>query len=812
MAEKDIGALVVTLEAQTAAFEKGMQSATQELQKFGNASKAVESQFSGIQGAFFKFNNATAALATGMNLVTAAFSKVTGFARTREALDNVQASFKAILGDADRAADLMERVRRVSKELGTDLPQTANAVRRMTIGLRQLGSTNAEIEKVTSTFLKIGAIGGSIEEATGAIFQFSQALGSGTLRGDELISLLERQPLIAQEISKYMSEVLKMGDGSIGALRKLASEGKVTSEILRDALVGASDRVSKEFEDLPKKLSQTLNRIQSGINDFSASLNKELKFNETLSTALDSLASAINYALGNVLQFVKDMKENWEVVKYGVMALAAAISGPLISALVAASIAAVRFAASFGWIGAVVTGAVLIVTAWDRVIEMYKRLEVSILEAYTTTLSFIGMEDEAAAKRIALLNEEIKLIRDKRDGKEKEKTADEAAADSAAKRVDASKKIWESFLEGIEKVKLESSIFEKKIQYLEQLISQEKDPKLLKQWKKQLEDLVASGNEFQAWLISITKVSFGDTLDDMFKQLLEFERLMNTTTDPILFKKYEEGFKRTKAAIEDATDPLAGFKRQIEEVATAAELIPEKLLLIDEALASGKLNPDQAQKLRDQVQGLNSDFKQLSDSITDSIAGNASNAVNNFIDTIGKAKFSFADFTESVLKDIAKIIFQLLIMQPIVESIKRSMSSFGAGSGGPELLNEFFADGGSFERGTGLKQGVYDSPQLFKFADGGVFGSRMGVMGEAGPEAIMPLKRNSSGRLGVEAAPTNITIINNAGADVQATETTNSDGTKQIDIYVERKVKEMFGGGAMDKSMKTSYGLTRVGV
>jgi phage-related minor tail protein len=85
----------------------------------------------------------------------------------------------------------------------------------------------------------------------------------------------------------------------------------------------------------------------------------------------------------------------------------------------------------------------------------------------------------------------------------------------------------------------------------------------------------------------------------------------------------------------------------------------------------------------------------------------------------------------------------------------------------------------------------------------------MGVMGEAGPEAIMPLKRNSQGRLGVEASPTNITIINNAGAEVQTSEVTNSDGSKQIDILIERKVKDMFGSGSMDKSMRSSYGLTR---
>jgi tape measure domain-containing protein len=231
--QQDIGALVVTLEAQTAAFEQGMAQATKSLNQFGSVSKTVESQLGGIQGAFLKFNVATAALSTGLNMITSQFGKLRAFATVREQIDNVQASFKAVLGDGDRAADMIERVMDMSNELGSSLPQTADAVRRMTIGLKQMGSTNDEIERVTSTFLKIGAIGGSIEEATAAIFQFSQALGSGTLRGDELISLLERQPLIAQEIALYLQKIGLSADGSIGSLRKLASEGKVTSAILK---------------------------------------------------------------------------------------------------------------------------------------------------------------------------------------------------------------------------------------------------------------------------------------------------------------------------------------------------------------------------------------------------------------------------------------------------------------------------------------------------------------------------------------------------------------------------------------------------
>jgi tape measure domain-containing protein len=823
MAEKDIGALVVTLEAQTAAFEKGMQSATKELQRFGNASKTIEGQFGGLQGAFFKFNQATQAISTGLNLISGAFSKLTGFAKVRENLENVKASFDAVLGGADRAADMIERVMKISNELGTSLPVTADAVRRMAIGLKQLGSSNEEIERVSKTFLKIGALGGSIEEAAAAIFQFSQALGSGTLRGDELISLLERQPLIAQEISKYMSEVRGMGDGTIGSLRRLASEGKVTSEILRDALLNAEERIAEAYAKIPIKIGQALNRIKNRLDQFYIEVSREFKINEGISKVLEGALSAIEVPLGNLTQALKDLKKNFDDVIWIATGLAAVFAGPLLSSIVAATVAmrafgvaAIAFAKSP--LGLLISGAVLLLGFYKEIRDTFLALAEGFVEIGAIIQeAFGGDSSNLRSKLIEIqatrmeMTELGKATQNVTQQTEKLTDAQRKAAEAAKKFKEDSEKAYGSFLESLDKAKVEAALFDKKIQELQKRISSETDPKVLKALNEQFEQLKASAGEFEAWLIGISKVSFGDTLSDLYQQLIELERLMNNAEDPVLFKKYEEGFKRTKAAIEDATDPLAELKRTIEETAKAAELIPEKLAVIDEALANGKLNPEQAQKLRDQVQGLNDDFRKLSESITDSIAGNASNAVNTFIDSIGRAKFSMADFAESVIKDIAKIIFQLLIMKPLVDSIKASLSGIGAGGKGPTLLN-VFADGGSFENGTGLSQGVYNSPQLFKFADGGVFGSRMGVMGEAGPEAIMPLKRNAQGKLGVEAASTNITIVNNAGADVQATETTNSDGSKQIDIFIERKVKEMFGGGTMDKSMKSSYGLTRVGV
>ena len=79
-----------------------------------------------------------------------------------------------------------------------------------------------------------------------------------------------------------------------------------------------------------------------------------------------------------------------------------------------------------------------------------------------------------------------------------------------------------------------------------------------------------------------------------------------------------------------------------------------------------------------------------------------------------------------------------------------------AGSGGPLTnssgLPAVYAKGGTFgtvqefAKGGSFTNGVYNSPTMFKFANGGSFG----VMGEAGPEAVMPLKRGPDGSLGVQ--------------------------------------------------------------
>jgi lambda family phage tail tape measure protein len=128
--------------------------------------------------------------------------------------------------------------------------------------------------------------------------------------------------------------------------------------------------------------------------------------------------------------------------------------------------------------------------------------------------------------------------------------------------------------------------------------------------------------------------------------------------------------------------------------------------------------------------------------------------------TTGTANFQ--EFAASILRDTARMIIQQLILRSIMQiigAVAPGGGSFGKGyfdpitgkgAAGP---NFGFAMGGAFAK-NGIVPfamgGIVNKPTLFKFANGGA--GRLGLMGEAGPEAIMPLRRLPSGRLGVESA------------------------------------------------------------
>jgi lambda family phage tail tape measure protein len=201
---------------------------------------------------------------------------------------------------------------------------------------------------------------------------------------------------------------------------------------------------------------------------------------------------------------------------------------------------------------------------------------------------------------------------------------------------------------------------------------------------------------------------------------------------------------------------------------------------------------------------------------TKSIFGNAfdgmASALANFVST---GKLNFSSLATSIISDLAKMEARILISQ----ALQSMFGGFGGtnGQGGTTtnaqgFVNHVYANGDAFNGSPGLSaysNSVVDKPTFF--ANGG------NVMGEAGPEAIMPLSRGSNGKLGVQASGGGAEVvinITNQGQPVQAKQTgmRNDGGKVIIDLMLQAVASDIATGGKTAKAMQGRYGLQQRGV
>lgn len=174
---------------------------------------------------------------------------------------------------------------------------------------------------------------------------------------------------------------------------------------------------------------------------------------------------------------------------------------------------------------------------------------------------------------------------------------------------------------------------------------------------------------------------------------------------------------------------------------------------------------------------------------------------------------NFREFAASILKDTARMILQQMILRQVMQIFSPISSSSTAANfempgaafipQGGFKLNAMgaayaangiqpFAMGGAFSRGVTAYAmgGVVKRPTMFAFANGGA--GRLGLMGEAGPEAIMPLRRLPSGRLGVESAGgggMNVVVnVDASGSQVQGNSADASQLGKVLSAAVQQEL------------------------
>jgi len=305
------------------------------------------------------------------------------------------------------------------------------------------------------------------------------------------------------------------------------------------------------------------------------------------------------------------------------------------------------------------------------------------------------------------------------------------------------------------------------------------------------------------------------------------------------YKEYAELSGQTGQSIELQNQLLEKQRQEWINIGIPIEDVNNRIRLMREEIA------------RDPLSGLSRGLKKYSSEATD-FASQMETAVTNaftgmedaFVQFVQTGKLSFSDLANSIISDLLRIAIRASITGPLAQGIGNLFSRFfgggmsfnsspGYGSGGYFLNGTSSLPGFGSGYGIGSAKGnVFSGGSLHDYVNTVVsqptffgYGSRLtafargaGVMGEAGPEAIMPLMRTSSGHLGVRAVSDNgpqsgsnvqINIINATGEKVTQQTRTDNYGNKTIDVMVgdaaaKQAVKP---GSAMNRAIRGVTGV-----
>lgn len=291
-----------------------------------------------------------------------------------------------------------------------------------------------------------------------------------------------------------------------------------------------------------------------------------------------------------------------------------------------------------------------------------------------------------------------------------------------------------------------------------------------------------------------------EKLDELF-----FKDQVSETTYNSELEKLTGSLSDASGGTEEYKTALAELNAIIDSGRTPREVLADDIAAINEQVAEMKnLAPAAAEAIKvmneqfdaNQLKENKEEWIDWEDVATTAVGGVTGALIDMAID----GKNSFADFAESFLINIAKMIAQAAVLKAVSSPTGGLFGLF------PSANGNVFSGGNIVPFATG---GVVTSPTFFPMANG------TGLMGEAGPEAVLPLDRDASGKLGVKASGvgggTVVNINNYSSASATAKTTTDSNGNKSIDIMIEEKVNAAIKGGGLDRQMRSVYGARRVG-
>ena len=262
-------------------------------------------------------------------------------AMTTARLNTMNQAFNEINGTATETDTIVKQIYASAQNARGSFNDMAAVVAKFGNNARDAFASQDEVIAFANLIQKQMTIAGaSTQEASNAMLQLSQALGSGVLRGDELNSIFEQAPNLIQSIADYL-------DVPIGKIREMAQDGQLTADVVKAAIFSSAEDINAKFEAMPMTWGQVWTSFQnSALMAFQPVLDKvnELANNDQFQAFVENAIGLLAQLAVYVLDFFNTfasigafISDNWSIIApivYGV--IAALIAYAAISGIVAA--------------------------------------------------------------------------------------------------------------------------------------------------------------------------------------------------------------------------------------------------------------------------------------------------------------------------------------------------------------------------------------------------------------------------------------------------------------------------------------------
>ena len=664
------------------------------------AAAGIQAQGAAAQQAAGKlagFGNALGGL-RGALVSVGAGALVVGMVRGAAAAEQLQLRLKLLSREYGETERVQQFVAQSAKTFGQSQIEASAGVADVYARLRPLGTSLAQIETVYKGFNAVAlASGTSAEAASGAFLQLSQALGSGRLQGDEFRSVAEQVPGILKLVADEMGV-------TVGQLKQLGSDGKITSDVLINALAkGFEENKNKIGELLALSPAQRFKEFKDSTQELSNALGSELlpaivpivKDATALLRLFGQLPGPIKTiiaaAIGLTAAFVALAPAITAIIGLlGGLSLATlAAAGPwiaLAAGVTAAAVALAGYRTESQKIGGAAAGGGAADLAAARNAMVQKQQTISSLEQRRKT----SKGRERASIDIKLASER-KSFADLKAGVSRGQQVEISAATSAPSAI-GTVPTGGTRGGGSSATKAANDAKRTAEQIQQQL--------------KEADDLNVTLRD---------RLAITQTTEPIAKRMLEYDIKRNE-----IARNYDELKKAAKTADErtliDANFILENSIAQVEYEQQMNDLQNDRLNALHEIMNS-------VDEIATKTRALTAAEKQqldLAESLSTTFGQGLTGAFDALISGSDNWGKSLQDIASGVLIDIANQLLRIFVIEQAISAIKGILSPAGPSAGGYGALPGF------------------NSIAAFRANGGSVTAGKPYMVGERGPELFMP--------------------------------------------------------------------------